>query len=41
MVIHVTKKINMDAIALTDWVLEQYYPNSKQLDAPYFTFLIM
>ena len=30
MVIHVTKKINMDAIALKDWVLEQNYPNSKQ-----------
>lgn len=30
MVTHITKKINVDIIALTDSVLEQYYPNSKQ-----------
>ena len=30
MKIHVTKQINVDAIALAHWVLEQYYPDSKQ-----------
>lgn len=31
MVTHITKKINVDIIVLIDWMLEQYYPNSKQL----------
>ena len=30
MKLHITKQINVDAIALADWVLEQYYPDSKQ-----------
>ena len=30
MKLHITKQINLDAIALPDWVSEQYYPDSKQ-----------
>ena len=27
---HVTKQINVDAIALAHWAVEQYYPDNKQ-----------